>query len=242
VKRRVSPLALRMALVPIAAVTPGAALILVAYRAGWPGGVILGCFLTAALPMIASWIAVDAWIVRPLRMITSAIFGLIAGEFSARSPERAHGELATVMRSLDHLAGKLEVLLTAAKTSERRYRRLVEHNPAGMFRTRAHDGRVLDCNPAAVRMLGYASAVEAMSHRAETFYADPRDRATLLERLRTEPVLQNVRVTFRRKDGRPLPVLLSIARIDEGGETYLEGQFIDASVRTFSEPTLVARA
>lgn len=50
--------------------------------------------------------------------------------------------------------------LETARAAERRYRLLFENNPAGMFRTRP-DGRVIDCNPAAVAILGYASSAAA---------------------------------------------------------------------------------
>jgi two-component system, cell cycle sensor histidine kinase and response regulator CckA len=64
------------------------------------------------------------------------------------------------MRAVDDLAGSFQTRLEVARTAERRYRLLFEDNPAGMFRTRP-DGRVVDCNPAAVAILGYASALDA---------------------------------------------------------------------------------
>lgn len=182
-------LALRTALVPAAAVVPGTALSVLAYELEWPGGVIAGCALVAALPMIAMWLVVDATIVWPLRAILRAIYRLTEGDFSARSGAGGPTELDAVMRALDDLAGRLDAVLTRARAAERRYRRLFENNPAGMFRTRARDGRVFECNLAAVRMLGYASVLEAQTHRAETFYANPLDRTILLDHLRTHDVI-----------------------------------------------------
>jgi PAS domain-containing protein len=61
------------------------------------------------------------------------------------------------MRTLDALGGQLQSRSAALQSAERRRHRLLyEHSPAAMFRTRL-DGRVVDCNPAAARMLGYES-------------------------------------------------------------------------------------
>jgi PAS domain S-box-containing protein len=60
------------------------------------------------------------------------------------------------MRTLDALGGQPQSRSAALHSAERRHRLLYEHSPAAMFRTRL-DGRVVDCNPAAARMLGYES-------------------------------------------------------------------------------------
>lgn len=229
--RRFSRLALRVAFAPIVATAPGTALIVYAYGTPWPGGVIIGCLLVATLPMLVMWKAVDVMIVVPLRTIIRAIYRLTEGDFSARTAATDGTELDAIMRALDDLAGRLETALGAARASERRYRLLFEHNPAGMFRTRESDGRVLDCNPAAVRMLGYGSVLEAKTHRAEDFYANPEDRKALIASLHTNDGITSLEVQVRCKDGREFPVLLSVCRIHDAGETFLEGQFIDISGR-----------
>jgi PAS domain S-box-containing protein len=150
---------------------------------------------------------------------------LTGGDFSARVEEDVQGELHGVMAALNGLAGCVESSLQATHASERRYRRLIEHMPAGVFRTRL-DGRVLDCNAAAARLLGYDSEVEAKTYNARTFYARPEERERLIQRLAKETVLTNTPLVFRRKDGRELPIKLSIARSTEGGETVLEGVFV----------------
>jgi PAS domain S-box-containing protein len=187
-----------------------------------------------ALATVAALVALGIALLceRSLRFRVQAIRGAIHylrdGDFSQRLDPQGRDEVSATMRAVDDLAGTFHARLEAARLSERRYRRLVENNPAGMFRTRP-DGRVVDCNPAAVSMLGYASALDAMTRHASTFYADPRDRDVVLERLAREDALLNVRVRFRRKDGREFPALLNIVRTSELGEIYFEGQFLDLS-------------
>jgi PAS domain S-box-containing protein len=232
IPRRVPPLALRLALVPIVATVPGTTAIVYAYGEGWPGGVVVGCLFVAVLPMITMWLAVDGLVVRPLGTVRHALDRLTDGDFSARTGARGDGEFQVVMRALDDLAGRLDARLALARAAEERYRLLVEHNPAGMFRTREADGRVLDCNPAAVRMLGYASAVEMKSHRATDFYADPADRHTLIETVRASKGAVTFELRMRRKDGAELPVIIGVVRGEHMGEPCLEGQFVPLPVLT----------
>jgi len=225
---RFSDLALRLALTPIVGVVPGAALLAFGYEIDWRGGIGFGCLAVATLPAIVMWAGVRSMVVRPLRVIVRGIDALTEGDYTSRTGIIGPGELSAAARALDDLAGKLEAGMEAARASERRYRRLFEHNPAGMFRTRARDGRVLEANEAAVKILGYASVTDAKTHRAETFYADPDDRPRLLEHLRATHTVSGLEIDFRRKDGTVVPVLLSVCRVDEDGETYLDGQFIAA--------------
>jgi PAS domain-containing protein len=95
-------------------------------------------------------------------------------------------------------------------------------------------------DPAAVAILGYASALDAKTRHASTFYANPSDREIVRDRLAREDALANVRVRFRRKDGRHIPILLNIIRTSDLGETYLEGQFLDLSDDEAAHPALEA--
>jgi PAS domain S-box-containing protein len=150
------------------------------------------------------------------------------GDFAVRTEARGLGLTAELLQALDDLAGRLEARFEAARASEARYRRLFENSPAGLFRTR-RDGRVLDCNPAAARMLGYDSVAEAKIHNARSFHANPADRDRLLDRLRGESLVANQLIGLRGKDGRVIPVLLTVQRTDGADGTSFDGQFIDAS-------------
>lgn len=122
----------------------------------------------------------------------------------------------------------------ARLASEERYHGPFTRSLGGMFRLAA-DGRVLDCNPASARILGYATSEEVQAHNALEFFADPFDAARLIERIRHERILTNVEITFRRPDGQPFPVLMNawIAEID--GVKCFEGQFLDIGDRSRAE-------
>jgi len=110
-------------------------------------------------------------------------------------------------------------VLAALRKSEQRYRLLFQLNPAGMFQCR-RDGQILECNDAFVRLLGFSSRDEALSHNLREFYAEPQGRDELMARLRPGGITTNQKLQWRRHDGAPLAVLLNVRRDVDG---VLEG-------------------
>ena len=127
----------------------------------------------------------------------------------------------------------------ALKASEKRYRLLFERNLAGVVRT-ALDGRVLDCNQAAVSMFGYDSVEEVRGLPSTHFYYEPSDRAVLLSKLNSEKSFSNHEMRFRRKDGDLLWVIASLAVVndDAAGGGIIEGTLIDITERKRAEKEL----
>jgi diguanylate cyclase (GGDEF)-like protein/PAS domain S-box-containing protein len=120
---------------------------------------------------------------------------------------------------------------SAVSASERRYRLLFERNLAGLYRT-SLDGRILDCNSAFARILGYSSREEVLKVSALDLYSDPGDRESFLSRLTQQRVLVNFELCLRRRDGSPVWVLANESLIDEpGGETVMDGSLIDITDR-----------
>jgi len=120
----------------------------------------------------------------------------------------------------------------ALRASERRYRLLFERNLAGVFRTTL-TGRLLECNEGAARMLGYESTQEALTLPVTTFYASASDREVFLSKLKSQKILTNYEVRFRRKDGAVIWVLQNssfVGHDSEAGE-IIEGTFIDITER-----------
>ncbi|HEX5484084.1 MAG TPA: PAS domain S-box protein, partial [Terriglobia bacterium] len=126
----------------------------------------------------------------------------------------------------------------ALRDSEQRYRLMVERNVAGILRSR-RDGAILDCNDPMVKLLGYDSREELMSHPAADFYFDPADRAALLAELCEARSLIHREMRFKRKDGRPVWVLLNVSFVEELGTPVLEGSAIDITERKEAEFALL---
>ena len=88
----------------------------------------------------------------------------------------------------------------AIRDSEQRYKLLFEGNQAGVLRS-AEDGRVLDCNRAFARILGYDSAAEVLALNMVDLYHSREDREAVLSQLRDRTSLDDFEVHARRKDG-----------------------------------------
>ncbi|HKW91169.1 MAG TPA: PAS domain S-box protein [Methylomirabilota bacterium] len=122
----------------------------------------------------------------------------------------------------------------AMRASEERYRLLFERTMAGVYRS-TPDGRMLECNPALARLLGYASPVPVLALSAPDLYADPADRERLLARLAPGESLLNEEVRWRKADGGTVWVLLSVRREGYGASECLEGIAIDITDRRRAE-------
>jgi len=128
----------------------------------------------------------------------------------------------------------------ALRVSEGRYRLLFEKNLAGILRTTL-DGRVLECNEAFAKMLGYDSSEEVASIEAQAFYCQPTDREATLGRLREQKFLTQQEICLRRKDGGPAWVLANMNLVDaegEAGAATIIGTSFDISDRKKSSEAL----
>ncbi|MEK6375087.1 MAG: EAL domain-containing protein [Acidobacteriota bacterium] len=122
----------------------------------------------------------------------------------------------------------------ALRSSELRHRLLFERNLAGVYRNTV-DGRILECNDALARILGYDSREELMQHRAVELYAESGDRDVFIARLRAQRSLFAEEITLRRKDGTLVHVVESVHLLDD--ENF-EGTVIDISDRKATENAL----
>ena len=131
-------------------------------------------------------------------------------------------------------SGALETALAERRRSEESLRALFDRNLAGMFRSR-RDGRVLECNAAFVRLLGYPSREDVLAHNAKDLYVDAKDRERLLRLVRPGAVVTNQEIQLRRADGTPLWGLVHLREVADGPSTYLEGIVIDITERKLAE-------
>jgi diguanylate cyclase (GGDEF)-like protein/PAS domain S-box-containing protein len=122
---------------------------------------------------------------------------------------------------------------SALRESERRHRLLFERNLAGVYRNTI-DGRMLECNEAMARILGYRSREELLAANASALYFTTAERERFLDAVRPEGGVRGVEVRLRRKDGTPVWVLESAHLVDD----VLEGTIVDITDRKLAETAL----
>lgn len=97
------------------------------------------------------------------------------------------------------------------------------------------DGRIVDCNDAFARVLGYDTRADVVGKNARDFYADPTDRDKLLATLRPGRVLNNLEFEWRRRDGSTVPVLVNVTEIADGTDTIVEAIVLDLTATKWLE-------
>ncbi len=129
--------------------------------------------------------------------------------------------------------------VTSQRESEIRFAELFESLREGIFFT-TPQGRILDANPAMVRMLGYDSKEDLQQRNFADLYDNPADRPQIIRKLEETGVIQNNEVVFRRKDGRRIHCLSSgFAIRDAAGKPLrLQGTLVDITERREIEERL----
>ena len=129
--------------------------------------------------------------------------------------------------------------VTSQHESEVRFTELFESLREGIFFT-TPDGKLLDANPALLRMLGYDSKEELQKLNFRELYADPLQRDILVRQVVELGAVQDVDVVYKRKDGTHLHCLASGFGIrDTFGRTIrMQGTLVDVTERIEIEARL----
>lgn len=130
--------------------------------------------------------------------------------------------------------------IRALRESEERYRRLFEKNLAGVFRTTINEGRILDCNNAFARILGFRSRTEILRRNAHDLHFNDSARKQVTSLLVRKGTLTNHEICLRRKDGKPVWVLENVTffRGENANLDAVEGTIVDITAQKQAERTL----
>jgi PAS domain S-box-containing protein len=121
----------------------------------------------------------------------------------------------------------------AVKESEQRYREFFEDDLTADFITEL-DGTLVECNPAYVRIFGFADKDDARATNVAELYASPDGRSRLLARLEEgDGRLEGVELELQRRDGSPLFVIgnLGLVTPGDGGRSRIKGYLFDVTER-----------
>ncbi len=129
--------------------------------------------------------------------------------------------------------------VTSQHESEIRFTELFESLREGIFFT-TPEGKLLDANPALLRMLGYDDKEELKKINFRELYVDRSQRDTLVRQVVEHGAVQDVDVVYRRKDGTQLHCLASGFGVrDTFGRTIrMQGTLVDISERIEIEARL----
>jgi PAS domain S-box-containing protein len=129
--------------------------------------------------------------------------------------------------------------ITAMKRSEARFTELFETLQEGIYIVTPED-KILEVNPALVRMLGYSSKEELMSKRVSEVFVDESHRAAIVREVSREASPHGHELTLHRKDGQPVYCLntASAVRDTSGRVIRFQGALVDITERRAIEKQL----
>jgi two-component system NtrC family sensor kinase len=129
--------------------------------------------------------------------------------------------------------------ISALRRNEARFTELFETIQEGIYII-SPDDRVLDANPALIRMLGYDSKEEFLAVRPSEFFADDALHRSFLKDVEEKSVLVGREVILKRKDGRTLTCLNTATAVRDasGGVVRFQGAIMDITERREMERRL----
>jgi len=133
--------------------------------------------------------------------------------------------------------------VTERSLAEEKYKLLFEQMQEGVFAT-TPDGKLLDCNDALVRMLGYNSRTELMGLNVDAeMYGSPERREAFRREVEQHNYVRNFEVTLRRKDGTFLAALESsfATRGADGKIERYQGFLLDITEKKRAEDEIRRR-
>ncbi|MHA2427275.1 MAG: PAS domain-containing protein [Candidatus Hermodarchaeia archaeon] len=112
--------------------------------------------------------------------------------------------------------------------SEARYRGLFDELPVGLYRT-SIDGKIIDANPALIKLLGAEDKEALLELNASDFYVDRDEREHYEEILGQEGIVTGHDAQFKRLDGKVIWVhdTFRAIRDEDGAVQYYEGSLED---------------
>jgi PAS domain S-box-containing protein len=130
-----------------------------------------------------------------------------------------------------------------SSNAEQRYRLFFDRVQEGAFMS-TPEGKLLDCNQALVRMLGYSSREELLAvDITRDLYLSPEQRAQALRQMEPQDYIREFEVTLRRKDRAPVHVQeTSFAIRDHAGSVIqYQGFLLDMTQKKRAEEDMRRR-
>jgi len=157
-----------------------------------------------------------------------------------------HGINESLRKSRQELAERrrAEAALVASqaaiRASEASFRELFEDSLTGDYISRP-EGKLIACNPAFARILGFGSVEEALGCDARALFADPGGWDSLIKRLEERGRLEHVETRLCRRDGTPIYVVQNaVGAFGPGGElAEIKGYMFDITERRRLEDQLL---
>lgn len=129
--------------------------------------------------------------------------------------------------------------ITALRKNEARFTELFETLQEGIYIV-TPEGKILDANPALVRMLGYESKEELLAHEVPEIFPERAERKTIKDEVDRQPMLEGREISLKRKDNSFITCLNTAAAVRDstGRVARYQGALMDITHRREMERRL----
>ncbi|EME71301.1 Signal transduction histidine kinase [Paramagnetospirillum caucaseum] len=176
--------------------------------------------LTFFGPLLFIWLYLGRSVVARLAGLASSMHAIAEGDFQAPIPGEGNDEISDMAAELavfrDAMA-KLQESSEALIESERRLRRILDTSPLALAISRVSDNAILLVNPRWSELYRVPKA-RALGTSVASCYADPDNRARLVEMVRKRGFVGGFECRMRASDGHEFWAMLSAAEIEMDGE------------------------
>ncbi len=142
--------------------------------------------------------------------------------------------------------GRVEVIgtsrdITGRKRAEDKFSKIFNSSPYAIAITKPTDGKIIDVNDAAIKLIGY-SYQEIVGHSSLelNIYANPQDRTDIVKSLIEQGKAVRKEIKLRRKDGSELFVSQTLDFMELNGEKLLLSLYEDITESTSLKEQLIA--
>ncbi|MDQ2711164.1 MAG: PAS domain S-box protein [Acidobacteriota bacterium] len=151
--------------------------------------------------------------------------------------------LAALRRKISAQTLVIQKRLESESALEQRYRQLFERNLAGVYRMNS-EGRIIDCNDACARILGYRTADDLLQCVSQEVLAL---REAILRAMSAEAKTASSEIRLRLRGGREVWALVNANLLETDSGFFTEGTIIEITelkdtVRTLEERTTYLHA
>ncbi|MFB6230522.1 MAG: PAS domain S-box protein [Salinibacter sp.] len=169
------------------------------------------------------------------RIGTLCVLDTVSRQLSDEETGRLEDLAEMVMSELERRRTTREKL----QEKDKRLQSIAENVSEGIYQS-TPEGELIHVNQALVEMFGYDSAQELLEVDSEELYADPAERARVLEKTNRQDGLEGEDIEFRRADGSTFVgrVTDTVVRGEDGEVAYYGGVIADVTEQRRREQTL----
>lgn len=142
-------------------------------------------------------------------------------------------ELEAKIKALKTKYQSAEKRVKILESSEKHFQNLVDNAIVGIYRTN-EDGKFLFANRRLAQIFGFDSQHEFLASltNASQLYANPKERAVILDKMKTQGYVDGAEIRFRRQDGKNIWISVNARAVKQHPkEVFYEGFIVDITER-----------